>query len=137
MEKMKMSIGTMAALVLVAVAVSGLVLSFGMVQATPDKVKVSFELDMQQTGDDVTVIVKAKGLANNVLFTVRAYDPATDCAGPPAVVIGSQNSGGNGNIAISGKISDRDVDTVESVSIRVDGPPAANPPLVCFQDITP
>jgi len=134
MEKMKMGIGTMAALVLVAVAVSGLVLSFGMVQATQDKVKVSFELDMQQTGDDVTVIVKAKGLENNVIFTVRAYDPATDC-GAPAVVIGSQNSGRSGNIAISGKISDRDLADVGSVSIRSPGTPGNL--VQCFNDTAP
>jgi len=136
MEKMKMGIGTMATLVLVAVAVSALVLSFGMVQATEDKVKKSFDLELKQNGPDVDVKVKAKGLEPNVIFTVRAYDPETDCGTGPAVVIGFENSGGNGNIAISGTISDRDVDTVESVSIRS---PNGGPGILvqCFLNTTP
>ena len=137
MEKMKMGVGTMAALMFVAVAVSALLISFGIAQATQDKVKVSFELDIQQTGNDVTVVVKAKGLEPNADFQVRAYTSATDCGGPPAKLIGTEESNSNGNLVISGKISPGDIGDVNSVSIRNAGPPNLNPPVVCFHDTTP
>ncbi len=134
MEKMKMSVDKMAALVFVAVAVSALLISFEMVQAKEDKVKASFELELEQNESDVDVEVKAKGLATNVVFTVRAYS-STDCMGSLIEVIGNQNSGGNGNISIKGTISGKVVDDVNSVSIRSPGGPG---PLVqCFLNTTP
>jgi len=133
-EKMKMSVGTMAALVLVAVAVSALVINFGMVQAMEDKVKVSFKLDLKQKGDNVNVSVKAKGLATNVVFTVRAYS-STNCMGSFIAAIGSEDSAGKGNISIKGTIDDEVVGDVNSVSIRSPGGPG---PLVqCFLNTTP
>ena len=134
MEKMKMSIGTMVALVVVAVAVSALVMNFGMVQAMEDKVKVSYKLDLKQKGADVEVKVKAKGLATNVVFTVRAYS-TTDCMGGLIAVIGSEDSGGKGNISIKGTIMDEDVDDVNAVSIRSPGGPG--PIVQCFLNTTP
>jgi len=120
------------AIVLVAVIMG---MSFGIVQATPDKVKVSFELDIQQKGNDVTVVVKAKGLEPNADFQVRAYTSATDCGGPPAKLIGTEESNSNGNLMISGKISPGDIGDVESVSIR--DTPALGNIVVCFQNTTP
>ena len=121
-----------SAIVLVAVIMG---MSFGIAQAMPDKVKVSFELDIQQTGNDVTVVVKAKGLDPNADFQVRAYTSATDCGGAPAVLIGTEESTSNGNLVISGKISPGDIGNVESVSIR--DTPAVGDIVVCFQNTTP
>jgi len=134
MEKMKMSVGTMAALVSVAVVVSALVINFGIVQAMEDRVKVSFELELKQNGDDVDVSVKAKGLATNVVFTVRTY-AVTNCMGGLLQLIDSQDSGGNGNINISGTIEDQFVTDVNSVSIR--SPQNPGPIVQCFLNTTP
>jgi len=134
MEKMKMSIGTMAALVLVAVAVSTLLISFGMVQATADKVKQSFDLELKQNGDDVDVKVKAQGLAPTTKFTVRAYS-ANNC-GTFLALIGTADtlSDGQGKLKISGTISSAVLGDVESVSIRGEGTPG--PIVQCFRDTT-
>jgi len=136
MEKMKISVGTMVALVLVVTAVSGLVINFGMVQAGgPEEVEVEYELKLKQNGDDVDVEVKAKGLENNIVFTVRAYTSGVrDCSPGLLAVIDSENSGGNGKIDISGTISTADVDDVGSVSIRSPGTPGDL--VQCFRDTT-
>jgi len=105
MEKMKMGVDKMAALVFVAVAVSALLISFEMVQAKEDKVKASFELELEQNESDVDVEVKAKGLVTRVDFTVRA-DSSTNCMGSVIGVIGTDNSGGNGKISIKGTITE-------------------------------
>jgi len=143
MEKMKMSVDKMAALVFVAVAVSALLISFEMVQAKEDKVKASFELELKQNESDVDVKVKAKGLATGVDFTVRAYS-STNCMGSLIGVIGTDNSRGNGKISIKGTITeavfdskglDNEVDSVESVSIRSPGTPGSL--VQCFLNTTP
>jgi len=113
-------------------------LTFGMAQATQDEVKVSLELELEKNGNDVDVEVKAKGLASDTVFTVRAYT-TTNCskpAGAMAAVVGSQDSGGNGEIDISGSVGFAAVVTdVNSVSIRSPGGPG---PLVqCFLNTTP
>jgi len=87
-------------------------------------------------GDDVVVTVKAKGLASDRSFTVRAYTEATDCGGAPAAGIGTDTSDKKGKLKISGTILNAVVDDVESVSIRSTGMPPTNPPAVCFQDTT-
>ena len=134
MEKMKMSVGTMAALVFVAVAVSALLISFEMVQAKEDKVKASFVLELEQNESDVDVEVKAKGLATSVVFTVRAYS-STDCMGGLIEVIGDQTSDRKGKIDIAGTISGKVVDDVNSVSIR--SPSGPGPLVQCFLNTTP
>ena len=134
MEKMKMSVGTMAGLVLMVVAVSALVMNFGIVQAKGDEVELEFELKLKQNESDVDVEVKAKGLATSVVFTVRAYS-STDCMGSLIEVIGTDNSGGNGKINISGTISGKVVDDVNSVSIR--SPSGPGPLVQCFLNTTP
>jgi len=143
MEKMKMSVGTMATLVFVAVAVSALLISFEMAQAKGDKVKASFELELEQNESDVDVEVKAKGLATGVVFTVRAYS-SPDCMGSLIEVIGTDNSGGSGKISIKGTITEavfdsktlnNEVDSVESVSIRSPGTPGDL--VQCFLNTTP
>jgi len=134
----------MAALVFVAVAVSALVINFGIVQAAGGDVKASInaKLKLQQVGDDVVVNVKAKGLTSNADFTVRAYiDTVTDCvaaAGNALIVpfVATGTSDDNGKLKLSGTILDKVVDDVGSVSIRSFGPPPFNPPVVCFQNTT-
>jgi len=137
MEKMKMGIVTVATLVLVAVAVSALVISFGMVQAVGPVVTehVSAVLKLKQQGADVDVDVKAQGLASTATFTVRAYS-VTDCSGSKITEIGTATSDSNGNLVISGTISTNVVSNVDSVSIRDDGGGTPGNIVVCFQDIT-
>jgi len=135
MEKMKIGIVTVAALALVAVVVSVMVINSGIVLAVgpPVKQHVNAQLTLTQQGADVDVGVKAQGLATNVVFTVRAYS-STDCIGGFIAVIGSEDSAGNGNISIKGTIMDEDVDDVNAVSIR--SPAGPGPVVVCFQDTT-
>ena len=135
-----MSVGTMAALVLVAVAVSALVINFGMVQAAGGDAKASIKADLKikQKGTDVDVKVKAKGLDSDKSFTVRAYSSSvTNCGAGPAAAIGPVTSDDKGKLKISGTISDKVVDDIGSVSIRITGSPGSNPPVVCFQNTTP
>jgi len=123
-----------SAIVLVAVVMG---MSFGIAQAMQDKVKVSFGLDILQTGNDVTVIVKAKGLESNEDFAMRAYT-VTDCgSGPPLLKVGPVLTNSNGNLVISGKISPEAIGDVNSVSIRDDTGNAIGPIVVCFQNTTP
>jgi len=125
----------MAALVLVAVAVSALVINFGMVQAAGGDVKASIKADLKikQNGADVDVKVKANGLKPNVTFVVRAYG-SDNCSGSLLAVIGSDDSGNKGKIKISGTISPEDITDVNSVSVRDPGAPGKI--VVCFQDTT-
>jgi len=116
------------------------VLTFGIVQATGPSVTehINAVVKLEQNGNDVDVEVKAQGLATNVVFTVRAYN-ALSCTAPPlatttGTTIGS-DSDGNGNIAISGTVTGKDVTDVNSVSIR--SPAAPGPIVVCFQNTTP
>ena len=128
----------MAALVLVAVAVSALVINFGMVQAAKGDVKASIEADLKikQKGSDVKVTVEANGLEPKKSFTVRAYTDATNCKGPPVVALDPEMSDKKGKLKIKGTIPGKIVDDVESVSIRITGSPGDNPPVVCCQDTT-
>ena len=128
MEKMKIDVGTIAAPVLVAVVVSALVVSFGMVYAPKDNPKVSFEfeLEIEQNGDDVDAEVKARGLAPDETFVVRAYT-STDCAAGTLLggsAVGSDDSDSNGNFEVSGTVSNVNVGDVNSVSIRDDTGPS-------------
>jgi len=131
---MKMSVGTMAALVLVAVAVSALVINFGMVQAAKGDVKASIKADLKlkDEGTNVDVKVKANGLKPNVTFVVRAYG-SDNCSGSLLAVIGSDDSGNKGKIKIS-KTIPFNIDDVNSVSVRDPGAPGKI--VVCFQDTT-
>jgi len=138
MEKMKMGIVTVATLVLVAVAVSALVINSGIVLAVGPVVTahVGAVLKLTPQGDDVDVEVKAQGLASDVDFTMRAYT-TKNCIAPALGASSPEPSDSNGNLRISKTISDKEVDDVESVSIRITGSPGTNPPVVCFQDTTP
>ena len=102
------------------------------------KAKIKAELEIEQ-GDSVDVEVKAKGLASDTVFTVRAYT-TTNCSKPGgemAAVVGSQDSGGKGKIDISGPVGFAAVvDDVNSVSIRDDNGTFKGPIVVCFQNIT-
>jgi len=105
-----------------------------------DEVEASIEaeLELEQDGNDVDVEVEAEGLKPNTSFTVRAYiSTVTNCSPGLLAAIGSGTSDGDGELEISGTISNADVDDVGSVSIRSSGPPPMNPPVVCFQDTTP
>ncbi len=140
MEKMKIGIVTVATLALVAVAVSVLVINSGIVLATGPSVTehINAVVKIEKNGNDVDVEVKAQGLATNVVFTVRAYN-ALSCTAPPLATttgntIGS-DSDRNGNIAISGTVTGKDVTDVNSVSIR--SPAGPGPIVVCFQNTTP
>jgi len=142
MEKIKMNVGTMVALVLVAAAVSGLLINFGMVQAgeEPEKVKANIEaeVELEKDGEDVNVEVKAKGLTPDASFTVRAYiDTVTNCMRGGGNALASFNvaSDGDGEFDIEVTIVEQDVTDVGSVSIRSAGSPPSNPPVVCFQNI--
>jgi len=140
MEKIKMNAGTMVALVLVAAAVSALLINFGMVQAGgngPDKVKAEFELEFEQEGDDVDFEVKGKFNTAAIAYTARAYS-ATDCEKGTLIggsAIGTDSDGGN--IDIEGTLSGVMVSQVNSVSIRQDsgGPPGDL--VQCFLNTTP
>ena len=139
MEKMKMSVGTMAAIVFVAVAVSALVINFGMVQAMEDKVKASIKanLKLEQKGDDVKVTVKANGLESNEDFTVRAYSMPDCKVKLTGGEIGTAFSNNKGKLKISGTISSEVVDDVNSVSFRDDSGGTPGQIVVCFRDTTP
>ena len=139
---MKMSVGTMAALVLVAVAVSALVINFGIVEAKKNDVKASIEaeLKLEEKKNKVVVKVEAEGLASKADFTVRPYIASnTNCIAGAGQALAAFNgmSDKKGKLTIKGTISGADVDDVGSVSIRSSGGPGANPPVVCFQDTTP
>ena len=138
MEKMKIGIVTVAALALVAVVVSVLVINSGIVLAVgpPVKQHVNAQLTLTQQGADVDVGVKAQGLASTANFQVRTYT-VKNCGPSLLQSIGTAFSDSNGNLKISGTILTDVVDSVESVSIRSAGPAGANPPVVCFQDPTP
>ncbi len=138
MEKMKIGIVTVATLALVAVAVSVLVINSGIVLAVGPVVTahVGAVLKLTPQGDDVDVEVKAQGLDSDKSFTMRAYT-TKNCTAPPLGASDPETSDSNGKLKISKTISDKDVDDVESVSIRITGSPATNPPVVCFQDTTP
>ena len=135
-----------------AVVASALVLSFGIAQAMQDEVEAEVEAQLkleQVTTTDVNVEVEAEGLASNTLFTVRAYkSDVLNClrGGANAIFDFDVTSDGNGDFAISETILTRStgntpatvvVDDVGSVSIRSEGGPGANPPVVCFQNTTP
>jgi len=150
MEKMKIGIVTVAALALVSVAVSVLVINSGIVLAVGPGVTahIGAVLKLTQQGDDVLVEVKAQGLASDADFTVRAYiSTVTNCMRgmPNAIFDFDVTSDRQGNLRISQTILDNPtgntpgtvvVDDVGSVSIRSEGGPGTNPPVVCFQDTT-
>ena len=110
------------------------------------KAKIKAKLKLEQDGTDVIVEVKAKGLASDTDFTVRAYiSSVTNClrGGTHAIFDFDVTSDGDGNFAISETILDNPtantgatvvVGDVGSVSIRNEGGPGTNPPVVCFQD---
>ena len=101
-----------------------------------EEVDVEYELKIEQNGNDVDVEVEAEGLATDVVFTVRAYNSdITDCSPGLLAVIGSQDSGEDGEIEISGTISSAVVDDVGSVSIR--SPSGPGPLVQCFINTTP
>ena len=141
MEKMKIDVGTIAALVLVAVVVSTLGISFGIVQADEEvEAEVEAKLRLGQTGTSVYVEVEAKGLAGDTHFTVRAYkDTVTDCSKGPTNAIGkaTEISELNGNFEATITIAGKEIDDVGSVSIRDDDGTGAGPIVVCFQNTTP
>jgi len=127
-----------------AVLVAGIIAFMPPVQVEADepdvKASIKAKLKLEQDGDDVDVKVKAKGLASDADFTVRAYiSTVTNCmrGGGNALAAFSGTSDEDGELKISGTISDVDVDDVGSVSIRITGSPGTNPPVVCFQDTTP
>jgi len=128
--------------IIVAVTILGLAISSIALNSTAEaakgdvKASIKADLKIKQVGDDVVVTVKAKGLASDKSFTVRAYTDKTDCSAGPAVAIGTDTSDKKGKLKISGTIIGVGVDDVESVSIRSSGPPPSNPPHVCFQDTT-
>ena len=131
-------LATIVAVTILGLATSSIALNSTAEAAKGDvKASIKADLKIKQVGDDVVVTVKAKGLASDKSFTVRAYTGATDCGGPPAVAIGTDTSDKKGKLKISGTILNAVVDDVESVSIRSSGPPPSNPPVVCFQDTTP
>jgi len=115
-------------------------MSFGIVQATGPSVTehIGAMVKLEKNGNDVDVEVKAQGLANNVVFTVRAYGTPSCTAPPLATTLGNTigtDSDANGNIAISGTVINKQVTDVNSVSIR--SPSAPGPIVVCFQNTTP
>ena len=98
---------------------------------------IEAELKLEQDGDDVIVEVEAEGLASDADFTVRAYkSDVNNCMrGAGNALAGFDvTSSEDGELEISGTISDKVVDDVGSVSIRSAGSPGSNPPVVCFQD---
>ena len=135
MEKMKMSVGTMVALVVVVAAVSALVMNFGMVQAAGGDVKIGADLKIKQKGLDVVVKVKANGLEPNEDFAMRAYS-SENCAGGLMMKDGPVFSNDKGKIKFSVTIPGKIVDSVNSVSIRDDTGTSKGPIVVCFHDTT-
>jgi len=118
-----------------------------------DEVEASIEaeLELEQDGEDVELEVEAEGLKPGS-YTVRAYglivtavagntvgDENTNCMRGTGNALASftDTVGGDGELEISGTISDEVVTDVNSVSIRSMGSPGSNPPVVCFQDTTP
>jgi len=136
MEKMKMSVGKMAALVLVVTAVSGLVMSFGMVYAGgPSEVKIEFELKLKEKNGSVEVEVKAKGLAPDEDFAMRGYS-STDCGSGPILKVGPVDSDSNGDLKIEGTFA-KNIGDVNSVSIRDDEGTTKGDIVQCFLNTTP
>ena len=136
MEKMKMSVGKMAALVLVAAAVSGLLINFGMVYAPPQEVKIEYELKIKEKNGDVEVEVKGK-FNTAVIYSARAYtvDDCAPGAGNLIGVIGIDTDGGD--VVIEGTLSSTSVNEVNSVSIRLDDGTSLGDLVQCFRNTTP
>ena len=131
-----MGVGTMAALLFVAVAVSALVINFGIAQADESEVEISFALKIEQDGTAVDVEVEANGLKPNEDFAMRAYS-TLDCSTGALLKVGPVFSDDEGELEISGTISPEDIVDVNSVSIRDDTGGSKGPIVVCFQNTTP
>ena len=127
MKKIVMAMAAVAALSLVTAQAGG--------DEVEREIEAELELDQDVTG--VEVEVEAKGLVPFQNFTVRAYiSTVKNCmrgmGNAHAAFGGSSNA--DGELDIEGTVSGIVVSDVGSVSIRRQGGPGTNPPVVCFQN---
>ena len=126
--------------VAVALVSAMMVLTVALAQGKNSAVnaQINGHLRLADNRSGVDIRVNATGLLPNEDFTLRAYTSGvTDCGAGPALVAIGATSAPNGHLTIRGTISGQVVDDVGSVSIRSQGPPDDNPPVICWQDTTP